>query len=83
MNLYEVMFKPLSAHSSRPLRSADRCDLLVPSLFQNQGFDVVCPALWNDTAHALRSVMHQGILPASLRNLKTFIFTCLSPTERL
>src|SRR6218665_150216 len=24
------MYKPLSARSSRPLRSADRCDLLVP-----------------------------------------------------
>src|SRR6218665_33029 len=80
--LCELMSKPLSAHSSRPLRSADDCDLLVPwsstFLSQNRAFVVVGPALWNDTPPALRSVMLQGISSASLRNLKTFLFTCLS-----
>ena len=75
------IFKPLSARSSRPLLSADRCDLLVPwsrtSLSQNLAFAVVGPALWNDTP-ALQSVMLQGISSASLRSLKTFLFTCLS-----
>src|SRR6218665_1381203 len=40
--LCELMFKPPSARSSRPLRSADRCDLLIPwsrtSLSQNRAF---------------------------------------------
>src|SRR6218665_482273 len=80
--LCELMSKPLSARSSRPLRSADRCDLIVPwsrtSLSQNRAFAVVGPALWNDTPPALRSVMLQGISSASLRSLKTFLFTCLS-----
>jgi len=56
--LCELMSKPLSARSSRPLRSADCCDLLVPwsrtSLSQNRAFTVVGPALWNDTPLALR-----------------------------
>src|SRR6218665_257518 len=79
--LSELIFKPQSARSSRPLRSADRCFLLVPwsrtSLSQNRAFVVAGPALWNDTPPALRSVMVQGILPASLLSSKTFLFTCL------
>jgi len=61
--LCELRSKPLSARSSRPLRSADPCDLLVPwshtSLSQNRAFAVVGPALWNYTPPALRSVMLQ------------------------
>src|SRR6218665_1066550 len=80
--LCELLSKPPSARSSRPLRSADRCDLLIPwsrtSLYQNRAFAVVGPALWNDSPPELRSVMLQGISSASLRSLKTFIFTSLS-----
>src|SRR6218665_3556626 len=51
--LCELISKPPSAHSSRPLRSADRCDLLIPwsrtSLPQNRAFAVVGHAFWNDT----------------------------------
>src|SRR6218665_1491946 len=58
--LCELMSIPPSARSSRPLRSADRCDLLIPwsrtSLSQNRAFAVVGPALWNDSPPALRSV---------------------------
>src|SRR6218665_2241567 len=78
--LCELMSKRISARSSRPLRSADRCDLLVPwsrtSLSHNRAFEVVGPALWNDSPPALRSVVLRGISSASLRSLKTF-FTCL------
>src|SRR6218665_3443930 len=85
--LGELMSKPPSDRSSSPLRSADRCDLLIPwprtSLFQNRAFAVVGPALCNDSPPALRSVMLQGISSASLRSLKTFIFTSLSRLERL
>ena len=67
--------------------SAWERDLLVPwsrtSLSQNRAFAVVGPALWNDIPPALRSVMLQGISSASLRSLKTFLFTCLSRWERL
>src|SRR6218665_1560134 len=63
--LCEFMTKPPSARSFRPLRSADRCDLLIPwsctSLSQNRSFAVVSPALWNDIPPALRSVMLQRI----------------------
>src|SRR6218665_249105 len=80
--LRELMSKPSSARSSRPLRSADRCDLLIPwsrtSLSQNRAIAVVGTALWNDSPLALRSVMLQGISSASLRSLKTFIITSLS-----
>src|SRR6218665_2345660 len=75
--LCELVSKPPSARSSRPLRSADRCDLLIPwsrtSRSQNRAFAVVDPALWNDFPPALRSVMLQEISSASLRSLKTYL----------
>ena len=37
----------------------------------HQAYAAVSPALWNDTPPALSSAMLQGILPASLRSLKT------------
>src|ERR1043165_7959903 len=50
--LCDLMCKPLSARSSRPLRSADRLDLFVTrsrtSLTQHRAFAVVGPSLWND-----------------------------------
>src|SRR6218665_845361 len=78
--LSTLMPKPLSTRSSRPLCSADRCDLLVPctSLSQNRAFAVVGPAIWSNTPPALQCVMLQVISPASLRSLKTFLFVCLS-----
>ena len=71
------MSKPPSARSIRPLRSADRCDLLIPwsrilLYTQNRAFAVVGPELWIDTPPALQSVMQQGISSASLRSLKTY-----------
>jgi len=59
------------------------CDILVhwsrTSLSQKRAFAVVGPALWNETPPALRSVMLQGISPASLHSLNAFLFcTCLS-----
>src|SRR6218665_2805615 len=80
--LCELMSKPLSGRSSRPLRSVDRCDLLIPcsrtSLSQTMAFAVVGPLLWNNTPPTLRSVMLQRISSASLRSLNTFIFNSLS-----
>src|SRR6218665_3643945 len=72
--LCELMSKPPSALCSRPLCSADSCDLFIPwprtSLSQNRAFAVVGPALWSDSP-AIRSVMLQGISSASLCSLKT------------
>src|SRR6218665_1396195 len=68
--LCELISKPPSARSSRPLRSADRCDLIPwsgTSLSQNRAFAVVGPALWNDSPPALRSVMLHGISSAQWR----------------
>src|SRR6218665_1112819 len=80
--LRELMSKQLSARSSRPLRSADRCDLLVPwpstFLSQNRTIAFVDPALWNDAPPALLSVLLQWISSASLCSLKVFLFICLS-----
>ena len=52
--LCDLMRKPLSAVSSRPLRSADRLDLLVPrartATAQNSAFAIMGPSVWNDDA---------------------------------
>ena len=59
--LCELMSKPLSARSSRPLQLADRCDLLVPlspaALSQYRAFALVGPALWNDSPPTLQSAL--------------------------
>src|SRR6218665_2878232 len=64
--LSDLMSKPLSVRSSRLLRSAGRCDLLVPwsrtSLFQNQAFALVGSALWNDSPPTLWSVMLRRVI---------------------
>jgi hypothetical protein len=77
-----VLFaKPISASSSRPLRSADRLDLHVPrtriSLTQHRAFAIVGPSLWNDLPPTLRAVLLTGINPTSLRSLKTHLFSLL------
>jgi len=50
--LSDYMRKPLSATSSRPLRSADWLDLFVPrtrtALAQRRAFAVVGSSTWND-----------------------------------
>src|SRR6218665_849934 len=79
--LCELMSKPPSACPSRPLRSADRCDLLIPwsriLLYPRIGHGD-CGGSCNDSPPAPRSVMLQGILSVSLRSLKILIFTSLS-----
>ena len=51
--LCDLMRKPLSAVSSRPLRSADRLDLLIfrarTATVQHRAFAIVVdPSMWND-----------------------------------
>src|SRR6218665_4215277 len=49
----ELMRKPLSAFSSRPVRSADRLAWI--ALAQHLVFAVVGPSLWNDDQRSLSS----------------------------
>src|SRR6218665_29473 len=80
--LCELMSKPPSARSSRP------CALLIVVIFLYLGpvllYPRIGPLLWWVLQYgmtllpALWSVMFQGISSASLRSLKTFIFTSLS-----
>ena len=76
--LCDLMRKPLSAISSRPLRSADRLDLLVPrartALAQHRAFAIVGPSMWNDLPPSIRSMILAGVPPFSLRCLKAFLF---------
>jgi len=53
------------------------------SRYTSHNGSVVSPALWNDTPPGLQSAMLQGMSHASLRSLKTFLFTCLSRWEHL
>src|SRR5688572_13120159 len=76
--LCDLMRKPLSAVSSRPLRSADRLDLLVPrartATAQHRAFAIVGPSMWNNLPPSIRSKILAGVPPLSLRCLKTFLY---------
>src|SRR6218665_469380 len=60
--LCELMSKPPSSRSSRPLRSADRCDLLIPwsrtSLSQNRAFAVMP---WWVLHYGMTLLLHLGV----------------------
>ena len=75
--LSDYMRKPLSASSSRSLRSADRLDLFVlrtrTALAQHRAFAIVGPSIWNDLPSLLRAKLMTGISPLVLRSLKTFL----------
>ena len=62
--LCDLMRKPLSAVPSRPLRSADRLDLLVPrartATAQHRAFAIVGPSMWNDLPPSIRSKIRIG-----------------------
>ena len=76
--LCDLMHKPLSAVSSRPLRSADRLDLLVPrartAMAQHRAFAIVGPSMWNDLPPTIRSKILLGVSSSALRYLKSFLF---------
>src|SRR6218665_1969092 len=73
--------KPMSSTSARPLRSADRLDLLVPrirtALAQCRAFAVTLPFTWNGLLYLLRNyelnLSLVGISATSCRSLKTFL----------
>jgi hypothetical protein len=76
--LCDLVCRPLSAASDRPLRSLDRHDLLVPrtrtTTAQLRAFASVGPLLWNDLPSMTRSVILTGGTAVSARTLKTFLF---------
>ena len=77
--LCDLIHRPISASSSRPLRSLERNDLLVPrsriSTAQHRAYASVGPLLWNDLPSLTRSIMLNGSISVSARCLKTFLFS--------
>ena len=75
--LCDLLCKPTSAVSLRPLRSLDRLDLFVPwartAMAQHRAFAIVGPFSWNDLP-LLRSKILAGVSPSSAHCLKTFLF---------
>ena len=75
--LCDLMCKPTSAVSLRPLRSLDRLDLFVPrartAMAQHRAFAIVGPSSWNDLP-PLYSKILAGVSPSSARCLKIFLF---------
>ena len=77
--LCDLMRRPISATSGRPLRSFDHHDLLVPrsrtATAQHRAYASVGPLLWNDLPALTRAVMLSGGTTVSARSLKTFLFS--------
>src|SRR5688572_21542463 len=76
--LCDLMRRPISATSGRPLRSFDHHDLLVPrsrtATAQHLAYASVGPLLWNDLPALTRAVMLSGGTTVSARSLKTSFF---------
>src|SRR5678816_302024 len=77
--LCDLMRRPISATSGRPLRSFDHHDLLVPrsrtATAQHRAYASVGPLPWNDLPALTRAVMLSGGTTVSARSLKTFLFS--------
>ena len=86
--LADVLLRPLSASSHRPLRSSNRLDLLVPhtrtAMAQSRSFNSIGPSLWNALSPSTRSRILASNLSSTFAFLKTFFFSCgLAHWERL
>lgn len=77
--LCELIKRPTSATSDRPLRSLGRFDLLVPrsrtATSQHCAYASVGPLLWNDLPPLTRSAILTGSTTVSARRLKTYLFS--------
>src|ERR1043165_7478661 len=73
--LCDVILRPLSATSLRPLRSSDRLDLFVPRvrtvMAQSRSFACIGPSLWNGLPPPVRSAILSGSLSSSFSKLKS------------
>jgi len=78
--LTDVIHRPISVSSHRPLRSLKRLDLLVPrtrtAMAQSRSFASVGPSLWNTLSPSTRSQMLIGNPLSSFAFLKTYFFSC-------
>ncbi len=86
--LCELFLRPVSATSSRPLRSLGRFDLLVPwsrtVTAQHHAYASVGPLFWNGLPPLTRSLILAGGATVSARCLQTFLFSWDTPHwERL
>ena len=76
--LCDLMLRPLSATSLRPLRSSDRLDLFVPrvrtAMAQSRSFACIGPSLWNGLPPPVRSAILSGSLSSSFSKLKSCLF---------
>ena len=80
--LADVIHRPLSVTSHRPLRSSSRLDLLVPhtrtAMAQSRSFASIGPSLWNMLSPSTRSKILSSNLSSSFAFLKTsFLFLLL------
>ena len=81
--LADVLLRPLSASSHRPLRSLNRLELLVPhtrtSMAQSRSFTSIGPSLWNALSPSTRSRILASILSSTLNLLFSKPFSSLWP----
>src|SRR5688572_21406669 len=77
--LADVLLRPLSASSHRPLRSLNRLELLVPhtrtSMAQSRSFTSIGPSLWNALSPSTRTRILSSNLSSTFAFLKTFFFS--------
>ena len=77
--LVDVILRPHSASSHRPLRSSNRLDLLVPrtrtAMAQSRSFASIGPSLWNALSPSVRSTILSSSLSSSFAFLKTCFFS--------
>src|SRR5678815_3532805 len=77
--LSDVLLRPLSASSHRPLRSSNRLELLVPhtrtAMAQSRSFTSIGPSLWNALSPSTRSRILASNLSSTFAFLKTFFFS--------
>src|SRR5678816_3029665 len=77
--LSDVLLRPLSASSHRPLRSSNRLELLVPhtrtAMAQSRSFTSIGPSLWNALSPSTRSGILASNLSSTFSFLKTFFFS--------
>src|SRR6218665_503457 len=70
--LHDLIRRPSSPISLRPLRSLDRHDLFVPrartSMAQTPAFAIIGPSLWNQLLPSTRSTLLTGEPSASFRS---------------
>src|SRR6218665_1967145 len=70
--LVDVIIRPHSASSNRPLSSSNRLDLLVPrsrtALAQPRSFASIGPALWTELSPSVRSTFFR----------QSLVFLCVS-----